>query len=1495
MNKENIEAVYSLSPLQEGVLLDCIQGDESGRSTGYMTCLIDGGLDVFAFEQALQRIINRHEMLRTFFVWERLDKPIQVAVRHLELSLDKQDWREIDADDRRKRFDEIFSNPDHLPLVRAGLYQLSNTKYQFVWQYHRLILDERSCHILLEEIFACYKAICTGMDLPVQTGISFRNYLSWLKQQNLSEASFWQRELDGFLGNGPLCIERFTPGSSEAQRKPDRVTFQITEATTELLKSFMKEHNLSLNTIIQAGCALLISLYSGDKDVMTGIRDSGRPNDLHGAGSMIGPFATLIPMRVQLAPSAHKLNWLKALNERQALLSSHQYNSLRQIRTWAGLGESLSIKPVIILDNQSADSFLPSRHANIKVYDVDVCVSKDMPITLKAQLNRQLELKVSYNSHRFDHAPIIKMLEHLEGFLEGIANDRQKQLWQVTSLTQSERERLRAERNSNRRNYPSDLQTHELIERQCKETPDRVAVSFEKEAITYDQLDRRANRLAHQLRHLGVFPESVVAILSDRDIELVITILAVFKAGGAYLALEPADPISRQSNMIRASNAELVLTRGKWEDVARQTAGQQGARVEVIERLMEEGRDETGLESYVERKNLSYIFYTSGSTGEPKGAMVEQEGMRNHIYAKIWDFEISGADKVAQNASQSFDVSVWQMMAGLMVGAEVRVMSKQEVKDAQESVRQVRREEITIMEVVPSQLRGIIEAMRMSGEKGAMRSVRKMFVMGEVLSVEMCKEWDEESEGVKIVNGWGTTECSDDVTHNLVRREEMEAEERIGLGRALWNMRVYVRDEEGREVGEGVEGELVVGGVCVGRGYIGEGGKTGEVYVPEEESEEGGERVYRTGDRGLRRRDGKVEYVGRKDEQVKVRGYRIEMGEIEAAMKSMEEVKEAVVVVREEGRGEKRLIGYIVNKGGKSATLNEMKRKLRERLPEYMVPTGIIVLDEMPLTANGKVDRKALPAPDEGRPQMDNAYVAPENHIEEILVGIWSNVLGIESVGINDNFFELGGDSILSLQVSAMGTEAGLRFSPTEIFERPTIKELAEVVKVVAPGASLDSPIRPLPLTQSQQSLLERYETSVDVLELETNEQLDPEKLREVFRALVTHHDALRLRLKLNNGLWEQHCIAVEPETPFAVIDLTRSREEDIQNVIEETSDKMAQAISITEGPVINVALLKGQASRLIIATHPLAVDDKSWEILLQDLSLGYRLLNEGKRITFGKKKTTFMHWAEFAGAETPGNITDAYRYEEMREPHISPVNPSPGEIRERQSRLKVCLGREATARLLELLQRPPKMRITELLVAALLSAIKQSDWNSVVEVETDSERDDNQLNGDISRTVGRIAKPKRLIPEMNEWKGHAAELKYAKELMRSNGHGFETGTRADLRVRLRFSGNLDNTFDKFDAGVRGIESQPGAETRDGLNLSVIIANGDLTIALTADGNASRPDNSMAQQIGERMIESLRALIEHCLSSDAADPVPSDYPKARISEKDLSKLLAKFN
>jgi amino acid adenylation domain-containing protein len=1049
--ERDIESIYPLSPMQEGMLFHTLYAPESDVYFEQLSCTIRGTLNTGALVRAWQRVIERHPVLRTLFIWKRREKPLQIVMRQAMLTWDEQDWRSVPTSEQEERL-EAYLKADRrrgfdlsiASFMRCGVIRMADEIYRFIWSYHHVLLDGWSAALLLKEVVAFYEAFSERRDVHFERSRPYRDYIVWLQRQEASKAeSFWRRELEGFTSPTSFGIDHAPRTSSDDRADQGEQRTKLSVAFTAALRSFARGHQLTLNTLLQSAWALLLSRYSGDEDIVFGTTVSGRPEELAGVESMVGLFINTLPFRVLVSPDAFLLPWLKELQTRQAEMRQYQYSSLVEIQGWSEVprGQSL-FESILVFENHGAGDFLGEHGTkSLEISQFRSFERTNYPFHLVVTPGKELSLRMTYDRLRLDSVKVERLLGHLQTLLEVMSANPERRLSDLSLLTEAERYQLLIEWNKTNANYPETKRIHQLFEEQVDRTPEAVALTFEEVELTYKELNRRANQLAHYLHSLGVSSEVRIGLCVERSLEMVIAVLGVLKAGGAYVPLDPQYPPERLAFMLEDSQAEILLTQERLKHILRAHA----VNVVCVDTDWETiaGYSEQNPETQTTPDSLTYVTYTSGSTGKPKGIAMIQRPLVNLLEWQRLHTDPREAERTLQFASLSFDVSFQDMFSTWISGGTVVMISDDARRDIAGLAKLIAENAITRLFIPAVALQVLAEGFSSQAHWSA--PLRRVIAGSEQLQIT--RAITKMFEGLKdcsLHNEYGPSETHV-VTALALGASPSSWPERPPVGRPIANTRIYLLDRFMQPVPLGVAGELYIGGVCLARGYLNRPDLTAERFIPDPFGELPGARLYKTGDLARYLPDGNIEFLGRIDHQVKVRGYRIELGEVEAVLAEHTAVREAVVLAREHTQGDKRLVAYLVIHGEHSLNIGDLRNFIKERLPDYMVPSGFVLLDELPLTPNGKVDRKALPPPDVARSDPNETYVAPRSVTEEVLCEIWARVLGCERLGIQDNFFDLGGHSLLATQVisrvrEALQQEVPLRY----LFEAPTVASLVE-------------------------------------------------------------------------------------------------------------------------------------------------------------------------------------------------------------------------------------------------------------------------------------------------------------------------------------------------------------------------------------------------------------------------------------------------------------------
>jgi amino acid adenylation domain-containing protein/non-ribosomal peptide synthase protein (TIGR01720 family) len=1043
--------LYPLSPMQQGMLFHSLYAPEKEIYTGQLSCVLHGDLSAKALAQAWQQAASRHEILRASFLWENLDEPLQLVRRDVRLPLDQDDWRGLPATEQERRLTSLLVEEqrrgfdlDRAPLMRLKLIRIAEDAYQFILTHHHLLLDGWSLALLLREVLTIHGALQGGDDLPVERVRPFRDYIEWLRQQDTSGAEmFWRETLKGFAAPTRLTFEKAMGHEAPEPKEVVKQELRFSTEATARLQAFVRQHQLTLNTLVQGAYALLLSRYSLEDEVVYGTTVSGRPPSMAGVDSMIGLFINTLPVRVRVSFEEPALRWLEELQGVLAGLREYEFSSLAEVQGWSDVGRGQALfESLLIFENYPVETALLKDGAGLKIGEIRSFEQTNYPLTLIALPGPELNLQAIYTEERFDDGTIQRFLEHWQTLLLNIVVDATQALADVQLLGESERQQLLFEWNETGCAYPQGLCIHELFEAQAERTPHALAAAFVDPqghtlSLTYAELNGRANQLAHYLRGLGVGPEIVVGICLERSLEMLVGLLGILKAGGAYLPLDPAYPVERLSFMLEDSQAAVLLTQ---QSLARLQPPHDVRLVCLDTDWRTIALDsEENLRINMAADNLAYVIYTSGSTGRPKGVAICHRSAVTLLYWTKEHFTEDELMGVLASTSISFDISVFELFGALSWGGTVLL-----TQSALELPSLAAPAEVTLINTVPSVM---TELLRLGSVP---HSVRVVNLAGEPLSRRLVESVYESAKVEKVLNLYGPSE---DTTYSTWTQVSRWAASEPTIGRPLANTQIYILDERMHPVPVGVAGEIYIGGEGLARGYFRRPELTAEKFVPHPFTIAMGARLYRTQDLARFRADGEIEYLGRVDQQVKVRGFRIELGEIEALLAQHASVREAVVIAHQDtGAGastaDTLLVAYLVAETSRQASSAlapvELRAFLQQSLPDYMLPSSFVLLDGLPLTPSGKVDRRALPVPAAMRDERTEVFVAPRTPVEEVLCDIWSEVLGLERVGVQDDFFELGGHSLMATRVlSSVRRIFRLELPLQVLFGAHTIAELA--------------------------------------------------------------------------------------------------------------------------------------------------------------------------------------------------------------------------------------------------------------------------------------------------------------------------------------------------------------------------------------------------------------------------------------------------------------------
>jgi len=1458
---------------------------------------LKGALSLCALEQAFASLVARHETLRTGFQRQADERLLQVPA-DTPLTVEQLDFSHLDAPAREQAVNEAATRQSLLPfdlengpLLRVQLLKLDAQEHVLLLTLHHIVSDGWSMNVLIDEFIRCYDAHERNETpqlpaLPIQ----YSDYALW--QRRWLEAGEQARQLDYWqarLGDEHPVLELPTdrPRPAMPSYQGTRHNFAIEPALAMQLRGCAQKHNVTLFMLLLGAFNVLLHRYTGQHDIRVGVPIANR-NRTEVEG-LIGFFVNTQVLRTELTGQTRITELLQSIKEHALGAQAHQELPFERLVEALKVERSLSHTPLfqVMYNHQPvvADITSVSTASGLELALVEwQGRTTQFDLTLDTyEKSGTLHAALTYANDLFDAPTIERVAGHWLSLLQAMVADGEQRIGELPMLVADEQQVLVHAWNQTAEAYPTERGIHHLIEDQVRITPDAPALVFGATTLTYAQLDTRANQLAHALREQGVGPDTLVGICVERSIEMVVGLLAILKAGGAYVPLDPEYPRERLAYMIDDSGIRLLLSQRDLLPLLPTEGIQVIALDQPASWLDVYSRQSPSVD--LQALNLAYVIYTSGSTGKPKGAGNSHRALVNRLCWMQQAYGLDASDAVLQKTPFSFDVSVWEFFWPLMTGARLVVAAPGEHREPARLIETIGQHCITTLHFVPSMLQAFIH------EPGvhACNSLRRIVCSGEALPLDAQLQVFAKLPQASLFNLYGPTEAAIDVTHWTCVDEGADS---VPIGRPIANLATYVLDAQLNPVPAGVSGELYLGGAGLARSYHRRPALTAERFVPSPFGD--GVRLYRTGDRVRQRADGVIEYLGRLDHQVKLRGLRIELGEIETRLMQHPSVREAVVLVQ----GGKQLVAYLVLA---DETPVDLKAWLLESLPEYMVPTHLVPLAKLPVTANGKLDRKALPLPD-AAPQQ--AYVAPESEVQKALAAIWSDVLGVEHVGLEDNFFELGGDSIISIQVVSRARQAGIRLSPRDLFQYQSVRSLARVATfeqatLVDQGpVTGDVLLTPVQHSFFEQAIPARQHWNQSLL-LTPREALEPVRLEAALTRLINHHDVLRLRFVQQADGWRQ--AHAEPVANASLWQAQVAGEAELAALCDEAQ----RSLDLEQGPLLRavLAIMADGTQRLLLVVHHLAVDGVSWRILLEDLQQAYR------NAALPAKTSAYQQWAQQlqAHAQTLDEQLP-YWQAQTASADLPCDNPLGGLQNRLGTTLEIRLSAEHTRQLLQDAPAAYRTQVNELLLTALARVI--SRWSeqpaALIQMEGHG-REDLFDTLDLSRTVGWFTS---LFPVRLQAGGElSAAIKSVKEQLRAVPHkgiGYgllrylgAAGAREALskqavpRITFNYLGQFDRQFNEAALFVpadqgSGQAQDPEAPLANWLTVEGQVYGGEL--ALRWGFSREMFEVATVQRLADDYAAELQALIEHCCATPAGQVTPSDFPLARLTQQQLDAL-----
>lgn len=1528
---ETIEDVYPLTPMQEGMLFHYLYENRSSAYFEQSYYRLNGNLNIKHIQHAIDVLFVRHDILRTVFFHEGMDVPLQVVLKKRKAEFYFEDIRsrfepskrdtwvtKFKAKDRQRSFDLSKD-----VLMRVSVIQTDDSQFDFVWSYHHILMDGWCTIILLNEFFEVYRSMTGGEPWQLPAVRPYRDYISWLLQRDTeSSRDYWTHYLENFYDATLLSTFKTGNAGSDIQDYHHKVqTLVLEEKTSTSIYHMAANQKVTVNTMVQTVWAVLLGKYYAVNDVVFGAVVAGRPPEIQGIESMVGLFINTIPVRINWLPDTTFGQLLSQVQQLALESEPHHVYPLAKIQSSNHLKQSL-LDHIMVFENYPLGEQMDGlaarnrqeQNLDMKVSGIESYEQTNYEFNIIAAAGKHLTLRFLFNQNLYSVEMVNQICEHFERVLIQVLENPECPVTQLKLMTQEQQRQLLIQCNTNQGQFPANKSLVDIFSQRVATSPENTTLVTSDMSLNGKQLAENVNRMAQTLCRKGVTRHSLVALVAHRSIETITAILAILKAGGAYLPIDPDNPMERIRFILEDSNVQLVLTQTR--DISVNLAA-----FECIA-LDEEFKDESSNQFNfpdILPDDPAYVIYTSGSTGKPKGALVEHKSVVNILHHLEEIYPLGVNDTYLFKTNYTFDVSVTEILGWFFGKGRLAIPQIGIEKDPDALIQAIHTFDVTHINFVPSMLNVFIDMLDAVKIK-KLESLKYIFVAGEAFTPSLWEKARQLKLNCSFENIFGPTEATIYTTKFSLAGSS--ALDRVPIGKPLRNVRNFILDRNLEPVPSFIPGELCIGGIGLARGYVNRPELTRQKFVKVEYNRFGCPRLYRTGDLARWLPDGNIECLGRMDHQVKVRGFRVELGEIENRLQAHPMVKEAVVLVSGGSSNRDALCAYIVMRG--NGDIAAVKTSLSSTLPTYMIPAHFIPIDAIPLTVSGKVNRAALPEP--GHLLNTHEEDVPETEVERTLLAIWEEVLDISPVGINDNFFEIGGDSIKLIQVSSRLMKYKLKLDVKEMFLYPTIRQSARRVKPMTRTAFQGTVTGFAPLTPVQHWFFENQFNDahhfLHSMTLFRKEGFDESLVREVFKAITCHHDALRIVFPASARARGQEV----RDSNATLFDLkTIQFKDDNKQILEAEAFQIQDSLDLVKGPLIKLGLFKTpQGDHLMITIHHLVVDGISWRIILEDFSNGYSKALNGEAIGFGEKTDSFKLWAEqlVKYASSPElapqfdywkSIVDTSIPTIARDVDI-PINKRIGENR---VSLAVELDAVKTEQLLREVNWAYGTEINDILLTALAKAL--DSWagikKTIINLEGHGREHiwTSEADLDVSRTVGWFTAfyPVILTTETDD---SGLAIKQMKERIRripNKGIGYGilrylSNRGDDLATKpeivFNYLGQLDNPG---QSGPENEQANHGTNlfsmstltTRDKLGLRMqepyvldinsLVTGGMLRVSFSY--NKLEFHTQTIRRLSDCFIDSLSGIIDHCVTRTIKELTPSDmgYPQMELEELEI--------
>ena len=1229
--KKNIEDIYPLSPMQEGMLFHKILDDKSDEYFEQLSCNLSGELNFYFFQKAWQKVIDRNSVLRTSFVYKKSKRMVQVVHKKVQLNILHDDLSDLNDDVKEKRIKDILLRDrkdgidlSKVPIIKLRIIKLEEQKHKFIWNHHHIILDGWSLPLILKEVFFYYESFRKNRndDLPPST--PYKNYITWLGNKNIDdEKVFWKNYLKDLDSPTPLVIDKLNTKGIE----PDIIkkTIRIDEQTSNVVSEFVKKSKITHSCFLQAVWAIILNKYSGKDDIVFGQTVSGRPADLVGSEFIVGLLINTLPVRAKIDNHAAVFDWIQGFHNSLIELRDYEHTPLYEIQKCTDIPSKEELfKSIFVFENYPIDESVNNTNLSLSIEDIDSFERTNYPITIVSGPGKEIPIEIAFDNSKINEELVDNLLNHFKIIIEQIITNPKQKIKELKLV-------------SNILEIPTEHHILEDIvvefENVVKKYSEQPALVYEGKGISYNKLNQRSNEVANYLIEHRLGLEDKIGIFINRSPEMIYAILGVLKAGAAYIPIDVNYPVDRINYIINDSDLKCVLTttnlninikfKYKINIDAINTANYDNPNVNI------------------DQDNLAYLIYTSGSTGKPKGTLLTRMGLANYLAWCKKEYPLNEGKGSILHSPISFDATITSIFTPLIAGKAIYIIPENAELEELRNIL-INEKNFSVIKITPAHLDLLTTQLN---EKMLHHLTHSLVIGGENLTFNQISKWIEYAPQTNIYNEYGPTETVvGSVVFNIKNKLKNGS---VPIGKPIINTNIYILDSYLNPVPQGVPGELYINSVDIARGYLNRPDLTAEKFIPDPYSKEPGIRMYKTGDIVVTHLDGSIEFLSRKDNQVKIRGYRIELGEIENTLSDLKHISKAVVLDKINERNEKELVAFLQTTSKEGIDLSDVKHQIKNKLPDYMIPQQMVVVDEFPITNNGKIDTKKLRNYKINREESIESDSIITNETEQLILQIVKDLLKIQSVNLDDDFFELGGHSLTAAQCSARIRDIfNIDLPLKRIFESKSIKEIAKAVdeiKSLYEGLVLSKPKKydkndnfPLSFSQSRLWFLDKLEPLKNNYNIPSailiEGKLDYDILNQSIQNIIDKHEILRTSYSDHLG------------KPFATIHNNLKFNLDIEElkietqsiydqlIVEKVKEIFKYIFHLQNPPLFKIKLFKISPEQhiLVLVMHHIISDGWSSNIMISEMIKYYNALSTGNEIEVnndGLEYSDYVYW----------------------------------------------------------------------------------------------------------------------------------------------------------------------------------------------------------------------------------------------------------------------------